>query len=66
MYEKILIEDEPEYLAGFMVLSLANNDLVVFCDCGSREKGHIKIIFRNVAAYTVYEEFEHPDLLKKP
>jgi len=59
-----MIQSKPldiKYVAGLTLMALANNDLVVFCDCG--DAGHLKIFFSNVVSYQVHEEFHYPEML---
>lgn len=63
-YNKILTEIElPDTFSGLLVLSLDDNELVVYCNCGKSDN-YLKITISDVVAYQVYEEFCHPDMDK--
>lgn len=60
-YTKILTDSRlPDTFSGLLVLSLDDNDLVIYCNCG-RNTNYLKIKIIDVVAYQVHEEFCHPD-----
>src|SRR3989339_597357 len=62
IYSKLLNDVQlPNTFSGFLALCLSDNDLLVYCDCGRGDR-HLKLSFRDVVAYTVYEELSHPSM----
>jgi len=51
----------PDIVSGYLALSLDDNDLVLYANCG-KSLNYVKISIQEIVAYQVHEEFCHPDM----
>ena len=51
----------PDIISGYLALSLDDNDLVLYANCG-RSLNYVSISIQEIVAYQVHEEFCHPDM----
>ncbi|MBX2883535.1 MAG: hypothetical protein KTR32_26510 [Granulosicoccus sp.] len=64
-FRKLITDMElPATFSGLHPISNDEKKLVVFCDC-TMTGNHLKLIFTDVHAFMVHEEFSHPNMDNK-